>query len=366
MDKLYKVDSKSKIREWSIVVGKDSRGHYYEVSHGVKDGKMQVNRVYIHSGKNMGRSNETDAATQCLLEAHALHKKQQDRKGYSNNPQQVSKTKIAPMLAKKFQDEQHNISYPCAVQPKLDGVRTIAHITKNGVKLLSRQNKAFVGLDHITNELAPLYKKYGEIYLDGELFSKDLTFQEIASLTRKSVNLTDESQKIQYWVYDIINSDTFHQRYITWSNIILGMTHVKPTPTHIVKDEACIHAKHKVYIGSKFEGSMVRNLSSSYKCGARSSDLLKYKDFLDDEFEIIGFKKGKGKFENIPTFLMKTKEGYEFEGVPTGTQEYRKQLCDNAKSYIGKLATVRFFEYTTGENPVPRFPVIVDIERDDL
>lgn len=121
MDKLYKVDSKSKIREWSIVVGKDSRGHYYEVSHGVKDGKMQVNRVYIHSGKNMGRSNETDAATQCLLEARALHKKQQDRKGYSNNPNQDSKTKIAPMLAKKFQDEQNNISYPCAVQPKLDG-----------------------------------------------------------------------------------------------------------------------------------------------------------------------------------------------------------------------------------------------------
>jgi hypothetical protein len=60
---------------------------------------------------------------------------------------------------------------------------------------------------------------------------------------------------------------------------------------------------------------------------------------------------------------MVTKNGDVFEGVPKGTEEQRKEYLDNGRNYIGKLATVRFFGYTTTDKPVPRFPVVVDLDR---
>jgi DNA ligase-1 len=362
LTKLYKKDSKGKIREWAVAIGHDKDGDYYEMTHGLEGGAMQVNRTYIAEGKNIGRSNETTPAQQVAAEAAALWTKQRDRKGYSEATPQDAPLK--PMLAKVFEDESHKVVYPCAIQSKLDGSRCLAHITEDGVKLISRTMKEYVGLDHIANELAPLYKKHGEIILDGELFNKDISFQEIMSLVRKTENLSTESCKIQYWVYDTVDlKSTFHQRYINWSNIIAGLTNVRPTPTFIVKTESEVLEKHRQFIKEGWEGTMVRNLDSLYKLNSRSSDLLKLKDFNDDEFKVIGYKAGTGKFKNVPTFQMVTAAGHEFEGVPKGTEEQRKQYLDNGRNYIGKLATVRFFGYTTTDNPVPRFPIIVDLDR---
>ena len=365
MKKLYKKDSKGKIREWDITVGADKDGDYYEMSHGVKDGAMQTNRTYITKGKNIGRSNETSAAQQVLAEATSLWAKQRDRKGYTEDiPDEAP---LKPMLAKVFKDESHKVIYPCAIQPKINGARCLAHITKDGVKLISRSMKEFVGLDHLTKELAQLYKKYGEIVLDGELFNKDISFENIMSLIRKTENLSEESKKVQYWVYDMVDlKSTFHQRYINWSNVISGLTNVRPTDTFVVKTESDVLKKHHQFVKDGWEGTMVRNLDSVYKINSRSSDLLKLKDFDDNEFKIIGYKAGTGKFINVPTFEMETKEGYEFEGVPKGTEEERAMFLKNAKNYIGKYATVRHFGYTATAKPVPLFPVVILLDRNDI
>jgi DNA ligase-1 len=242
--------------------------------------------------------------------------------------------------------------------------RCLAHITKAGVELISRQGTKFLGLEHIEKSLHTLHKKYGDIILDGELFSKSISFQEIMSLIRKSKNLSEESQKIEYWVYDIVDeTKTFHERCTQYSHMVQGLSYVRETPTQMAKSEDQVFVKHKKFIKDGYEGSIVRTLNGKYKINGRSSDLLKLKDFMDEEFEIIGWKTGKGKFASVPTFIMKTAEGTEFEGVPVGTQEQREQYLKDAKSYIGKKATVRFFEYTTSVSKVPRFPVIYDLDR---
>jgi len=365
MQKLYKKDSKGKIREWSISTGIDKGIPFYEVTHGQLDGALQTDRVLVKSGKNLGRVNATTAQEQCELEAVALFERQKDRKGYTEDIPDTQPLK--PMLAKKYQDEMDKVEFPCAVQPKLDGGRTIALVTKDGCKLISRQMKQYKGLDHIEEELAPLHKKYGDFILDGELFNPDISFQTIMSLIRKTKNFTEESLNVQLWVYDMVDeNEIFHQRYINWSNITNNLHYVRQVPTLIVKSELDIIKAHKKFTALNFEGTMIRNLNSYYKLNSRSSDLLKYKDFIDEEFKITGWKTGKGKYANVPTFIMETKEGYPFEGVPVGTQEQRAEYLANAKKYIGKLATVRFFEYTTTKKPVPRFPVIYDLGREDI
>ena len=75
---------------------------------------------------------------------------------------------------------------------------------------------------------------------------------------------------------------------------------------------------------------------------------------MDDE-------SGKGKFENVPIFLLHCVGG-DFEAVPKGDQGLREEYLKNAESYIGSVATVRFFEYTA--DGIPRFPVLVAFRPD--
>jgi hypothetical protein len=117
------------------------------------------------------------------------------------------------------------------------------------------------------------------------------------------------------------------------------------------------------------EISMFFGYGHNWLTHLKASRIAKYNficSFDDDEFKIVGYEHGTGKFENVPTFNMVTKEGYPFDGVPVGTEEQRAQYLKDAKNYLGDFATVRFFGYTTTDEPVPRFPVIIDLGRKDL
>lgn len=358
MKTLYKMDSNGKIRQWSIKTDVDKTNGWpiYIVSHGVKDGKMQESVVSVKVGKNIGRSNETTAEEQCKLEAKSLFEKQRDRKGYTENIPTAPPDK--PMLAHSYKDHKNKVQFPCAVQPKLDGVRCLAKIENGNVTLFSRTSTIFSGLDHIQNALS----KLPNMILDGELFSNDITFQEILSLTRKSKNLTDDSIKIEYHVYDIINGNDFHQRMLDFNHAIMDANseYIKPVPTFMAKDDKQIIHYHNEF-SKTYEGTMIRNLKSKYAPNKRSTDLLKYKDFIDEEFVIIGFKSGKGKAEKVPTFEFVTEQGARFGAVPIGTEQERADYLAKAPFYIGLKATIRYFELTTTENPVPKFPVMVGI-----
>lgn len=357
------MDTNGKIRIWDIKTGVENGKYFYETITGIMNGALTPSKTYITEGKNKGRSNQTTPQQQCEQEASALRKRQMERKGYTDVIPNAKP--ILPMLAKDYHSERDQIEFPCMVQPKLDGCRVLAYIYRDSVRLVSRQGKEFVGLDHITDELkrSNIYKKHGAVILDGELFTKELNFQEIKSLVKKTVNLTEKSSKVQMWVYDYIHEKPYHERYIDFSYMISGMKNVVETPTFIVKTEKEIDFYHKKFTKDGFEGTMVRNIGGQYKINSRSSDLLKYKDFIDDEFEIISYKVGKGKYSEVPTFKLKTKSGSEFEAVPIGTQAERAEYLKNAKNYIGTLATVKFFEYTSGASPVPRFPVIIEMDR---
>jgi ATP-dependent DNA ligase len=102
---------------------------------------------------------------------------------------------------------------------------------------------------------------------------------------------------------------------------------------------------------------MLRVSDCYYKSGGRSSELLKVKLFKDDEFEIIGAHEGKGKSEGQATFICRTKAGDEFNCRPRGEDALREYYWKHKDSFVGKMLTVRYFEWTTGPNPVPRFPV---------
>lgn len=352
---LYKKDAKGKIRCWSIITGTETVNgdtvEYYSVSHGQDGGALQTTKVIVESGKNIGRSNETTAKQQCEAEAAALFEKQKSRKGYTEGV--PTECPNLPMLAHKYADYSHKIEWPAIASYKIDGIRLIADV-KNTVKCTSRTGKEIKYISHITDELA---KNCPDLTIDGELYSHTIDFEEITSIVRKSKNEDPRMHEIYFYVFDLINDQSYHERLIKLDSLVVGLKHVKIVPWKIVKNEEELIAFHKKAVSEGFEGTMVRNIASLYQPNKRSTDLLKFKDFIDEEFEIVGWKVGKGKFANVPTFQFKMKSGDLFEAVPKGNEAMRAEYLKDAKKLIGQMATVRFFEYTS--KGIPRFPVMI-------
>ena len=97
-----------------------------------------------------------------------------------------------------------------------------------------------------------------------------------------------------------------------------------------------------------------------YKVNGRSSNLLKYKDFQDIDAVIVDITPAEQRPEwGIPTLEY---NGKRFRAGLKYSHEDRKEFLINKDNYIGKIANIRFFEYT--DEGLPRFPVMVGIHTD--
>jgi len=132
---------------------------------------------------------------------------------------------------------------------------------------------------------------------------------------------------------------------------------VKLVCTVECKNEKDVSYHHENMVTEGYEGSMIRNKSGVYKWKFRSYDLLKLKDFQDDEFKIINYtfeKDTTGGDNNLIVWICKTKEGKTFNVQSKGTREERQELYKQATKYIGCNLWVQYFGVTS--DGVPRFP----------
>ena len=389
---LYGLDSKNKIRMWSVAV-EDQKGIGAIITtHGLLDGKQQVNTRLVTKGKNIGKKNETTPVQQAINEAQSDWTKKTEAGGMSekmpkvpaeatkdDDDKSVTSTSSAkeakailkegdiphPMLAHDFNKRGKNIKYPAFAQKKLDGVRCIAisgkgSSTPNG-GLYSRTGKPFPHLDHIRKEINSLPK--GTI-LDGELYSDTLTFQEIVGLVKKETLKpadTEKMKQIYLCVYDTIRDGTNAERN-EWLNDLFKthkFTDLKLLPTDIAHNLEDVKRLHAEYVAEGYEGLILRNKAGPYKIGHRSADLQKYKEFQDDEYTIVGFKEGDGLEKGCVIWICQTKDKKQFAVRPRGSHEERAEAYKTAGDQIGKKLTVRFQELT--DDGIPRFPVGIAI-----
>jgi DNA ligase-1 len=355
---LYKMDSKGKIRQWTITCIETADGSFYTIEHGLVDGKQQSTDTLIEEGKNIGKANETTHWEQCLSEAESLWKKQRDRKGYTEAIPQDKP--FRPMLAQSYDKHGKKIIYPCYLQNKLDGIRCLAVVKNNKVTFISRQGKEFKAIDHLKSQLKNVPN--GTV-LDGELYCHHEEFQEICSAVKRD-KPSDSSKKVEYHLYDLISDDDYDGRLVALKKIHKGTGKaIKLVQTKQIADEDALKSEWRRATKEGYEGVMLRNKTGPYKINGRSYDLQKYKQFQDDEFEIVGAYENKGKMKGECTFICVTKNGTEFGVKPEGSSERRRQYWKDfqAGKLTGKMLTVRYFGLTTSEDPVPRFPIGVII-----
>jgi len=386
---LYKIDTQSRLREWTCVVD----GSTFYAIKGLVGGKLTQDKPTQCVAKNVGRSNETTPEAQADFEAQAKFTKKL-KSGYAESKEEAKVKKFyEPMLAQNYDDRKAKLwdtKGEIYTQPKLDGIRCI--VTKIGKEIVAktRNGKIIDAVPHITKSLEGFFRAFPDAVLDGELYNHEYkeNFNKITSLIRKQKPvqletdsddafqkkeakfreaLRESAESIQYWVYDLPHlNDTitenaqFSVRWLALDQFLFSVVKKEclvGTPTTLVRNEEGLDTCYDAYLGDGYEGQIVRaNLPYENK---RSTSLLKRKEFIDAEYRVIDIDKGNGNRSGTAKHLVLwcDKNKVAFNSNIKGSFDYLKEIYDNRKEYIGKLATIKFFQLTP--DGIPRFPYAI-------
>lgn len=365
---LYQYDENGSLRVWWM----ERYNNTYRTVSGLRDGAKVVSGWKEAKPKNVGRSNATTAEEQAKAEIASLYEKRLKRGYYDHIPDPNQESKFfEPMLAQKYKDfhkKKKQFIFPIYVQPKLDGIRCII----NFKGMWSRNGEQIVSSPHIFNTLKPIFKEFPELTLDGELYNHIYKndFNSIVSLVKSTVNFDFEktAKLVEYHTYDVhFGSKSKHLTFNTRTNVLTKLINLtKPNkvvivPTHLCHSYEEIDSFYATFLEDSYEGLMVR-FNTPYENGKRTWNLLKRKEFEDDEFIVLDIQEGQGNWAGMAKrVILQLKTGESCKSGIRGNQAYLQQVLIEKDKYIGKPAKTRFQGYTPDGKL--RFPVVIELDR---
>lgn len=378
METRYTIDSSDRVRVWNCWVGVNDEGsHGMFTSDGLQDGKMKDPTFKIAEEKNVGRANYLTCEDQAIVMVEQACGKK-ERKNYFKTIEEARSLKLfKPMLAHKYESFDGN--FPVHSQPKLDGARCNVYwcYIAEKVVIRTRSTKDYFSVPHILEELKALCTNNKSLVFDGELYMHDLhsDFEKMMSLVKKTKptaeELTESAKIVEYHVYDLydrVDPDrTFNERTTMIRDIFKEnvFSKVMEVPTLSCYSQEDLDSLQDEYLENSYEGQMVRSIYSTYKVDGRSKDLLKRKNFITEEFEIVSIEEGTGQWVGRAKTVKVLLPNGNICGCGTrGSFSYTEDILKDKDKYIGKLATVRYFRYT--KDSMLYIPVVIDYNRFDL
>lgn len=250
-------------------------------------------------------------------------------------------------------------SPPYIVQPKLDGIRCRAVPVNDAYILLSSEENIIYSVPHINTALNDRDLK---AELDGELYLHGMSFENILSITKRTVNLHSQYDMMQFHIFDQIVSGSQMER-----TMYISEFEVKPplviVPFYICESLDDIMRTYDKILEDDYEGIIVRNINAPYE-RKRSIWMMKFKPKKEDNYAIIGYTEeisiegiAKGR---LGALVCRSGDGNTFS-VGTGfTRQQRTDLWERRSSLQGSTAKVQYQHLTSGKK-VPRFPVFVEV-----
>lgn len=403
MEILYKRNKNGSIQQWGV----ESNTEGYLIKFGKLNGKIQEAFTKIEEGK---QSRTREEQIQFEIQSQIRGKKDEGYKSLNDlgiappeyNPikggelenwlpdlldkylpkeSTDSNGNYKPMLAQPIKNDKkdnwNKVKYPVAGEPKLDGVRCMIFLKdyQGGVKFtdvqsLSREGKSYdFGTTKIREALVPLFQDNGDIILDGELYVHGMPQNRISGSMRGTTYIPELHDVMEYHVYDIIKpKQPYSERRKDLENLFINYEGFKLGRSITLVDKKSVDNFEEECIEAGYEGIMLKNLDGLYEIGKRSYNNLKVKQFLDEEFKIVGYELGKRGSEDI-VFLLKTKEDKEFKAKPIGNRELKAEYLkdfeadlhevDKNRKILGKKATVKFKFWS--EYGIPNHTQVISI-----
>lgn len=405
---LYKSKAKGKITQWEVSVvptGTDAPTSFHIVTvFGDTDGAKQTHTTLVAKGKA-----KRTPLQQATLEARSKWNEKKTREAYGETVPNASAdsttTPMRPMLANTFDkalyapsrsaSRGYKIPFPMYAQRKYDGIRCMCHINmtntivrglnasnletsedvvRRSLVLESRKGVIFHNLESLQQDIQRVLSAgvaagvwSPTVVLDGELYTNTIPFETLSGLVRLGPTATNTSAMdllsfVEYHLYDFYDpvhpTWSFHERNCRLERVFASAPSTIKclrVPTVTVDTLDRIDELHRQYVDEGFEGIMLRASEGAYEPNKRSKFLQKYKEFMEEEFVIVGFHDGDGIDQGLVIWECVTKNGTRFSAKPRGTHEHRRQLFEHAQEHVGKLLTVVFQEYST--DGTPRFPI---------
>lgn len=349
LSKLFSKTSIGQIAEWQIEVD----GDFFRTHEGIVGGKITTSAWTKCNGKNPGKKNETTPEAQALKEATSKYKKKKENNCFENIEDIDNTLFFEPMLAEKYSDYSCLITFPIHSQPKLDGMRCV--VSKDG--MFSRNGKPILSTPHIYKCLSFIFDKYPNLKIDGEIYNHDLkhNFNKIISLAKKTKpkpeDLIASETFLEYWIYDISFGDEklFSERAVFIQKNFDGIPKIKITPTFVSINQKELDSIYESFLSEGFEGQMIRK-DSKYE-NKRTKSLIKRKEFIDSEFEIVDIKEGKGNRAGLASTVILKNGNETFDAGVIGNNDYCKSLLANKEKAVGKQATIRYQNLTPDGSP---------------
>ncbi len=371
---IYKRTSKGQILVWTIVAGKDA----YHTEEGVQGGTISVNKPHTVEPKNVGKANETSAEEQAEIEALAKWEKKL-KTGYAKSVSEIDSVAFKkPMKGYKWKEYADKVVFPVDIQDKLNGVR--AQAEADGTR--STGGELFHSLPHIREALAPIFKAYPTIFIDGEHFNFKLRqrlnrLTELVSVVIQPKDLTPEllaesKNIVEFHVFDaygfegITEETPWRERHAALKRLIKKFAPdyvflLEYRTVNTVKELMDALEKNRLEGG---EGLMVRWGNCPRKEG-KSKFMLKLKHYDDDEFIIVDITEGNANWAGCAkTIRLKlnkpgSRGDTEFDSNIKGDEEWLRELLRDKKKYIGEPATTEFQHYS--EYGIPQLPYVLSI-----
>lgn len=261
---------------------------------------------------------------------------------------------------------------------KLDGIRCLAIVEEDRVRLFSRQGQPIEGLTEIEDDLRTVYRNAKACVLDGELLISDrdgLPSKEQYKRTTQIVRKDGPKTGITYHVFDVLDVDAFEHRFCDTpyylrrqrlESYVRGLRHIRALPVLYHGNDTEEITRHlNLQRDLRHEGIMINLAHAPYQF-TRTNALLKVKVMQDCDLEIIGVEEGQGKFAGTLGALVVDYKGHPV-GVGSGLSDgMRRLIWENPDAYIGRVATVQYFEESNDAkgNPSIRFPVFKELREE--
>lgn len=367
---LYGIDSKGRIKLWkaytTYIPNTDDHIEVIAVW-GLQEGKAQTKVTLIKAGKNLNRANATTKVQQADIKLNTMYNEQLDS-GYVQDindlyDQDKIEAALRPTLAHTWNDKKHLYGLDLrgmfvkslVGQYKLNGVRCFAKkVAEDKIEYKSRSGQVFKDFPHITRLLLPVMELHD--LLDGELYTHGVPLEAIVS------TITGQDDRdvsiLQYHVYDSIQArylqtlDVYTTNGCNYLNrFLIGFTisdnpYVFKVQTVDLPDYESIIEMHSDAVRDGYEGIMIRDLLSEYQFNQRSSNLLKYKIMLTDEFLIKDVYLAENDSSKVQIVVENHLKGdgstFELSSV-LGDRLVSKELYyHNKDSVIGRYITVDY------------------------
>lgn len=359
---LYKLNTSGKVLTWCIERDCDC----YRTISGQQNGLKTTSAWTVAQPKNIGKKNETTGSQQAEKQCLAKYEKKLKSGSYVFKIDEVNnKSYIKPMLAETYYSEvfdpetnkskiKNNIpsikefNEGVIIQRKIDGIRMI--LSKEGA--FSRKGEIIQGVPHIVNSMKEFFIKYPDVILDGELYSHDLEFNVINGTIRRELKQDTKEQteirnRIQYFVYDVINGDIYKERASLLNNLSLEWpSYVLLLSGTYVSNLTTVSYFHNKYVKEGYEGAILRKVNAKYQEGKRTKDLLKVKEFQDAEYTILDIIEGDGNNAGMAAKILIKDNEVEIYPNMVGSWDFCRKVLEEKESYIGGETTIKFFGRT--------------------